>query len=243
MTNEESVERGVVRELDVTPGRAKKPRKEELRLEGDPDTNRMLGTVALERGELAAAGREAKRTENGGAITFGTEGEGLHLFPMPETQGFIDADAVAFLAQAESLKQQRVLENQDLFEKTYLCFLRCEHGHHGIYFSKKPEIGQPVPDAGWFASYKRADHVYRMRPVCQVCDTIWKGRRTPLPARVHEDGTFTVDHEHVWRIARDRRRALIEGETKAFESRFPSNNMWREEMKQRLKEHNLVWID
>lgn len=224
------------RTTDFTPGAKPAERHPDLALtspERDPAANQELAAKALEIGEMGAATRQAKRDAK--KLPPGTGTEGLHIVPMPETEGFVGHDAEQHLQLATHIATQDEEKRAKLEEELYLFYQKCEHGHHGFYYTKKPVIGFPIGDDDWYSRYKPKGQVYRGWIMCQVCSM--QNRRTPLHVVVNIDGSFSPDVEHIWRVPKDRQRAMFEGESRAFDCRLPGQNAWREEHNSRLKEH------
>lgn len=197
---------------------------------------------------MSAASRHAEREEKKRAAAgpqFGTGGDNLHVFPTEENMDLIGHDALEHLEKQEATRSAMQERIDDEESKVYLYYIQCERGHQAIYFKKKPQIGQRMKDNDWFAAYKPTDKQRPMTILCQVClrregekaDGKFAGIKTHLHITENDDETFTADHEYIWRIPRDAKMAAVMGPSRAFKSKWTSNNLWESEYNEKLKEN------
>lgn len=163
--------------------------------------------------------------------------------PMPgeesDVQEAVDAER-EYAAQVAAAPAMAAAQRASL-DKTYLVYVKCREQHlphhppHGIYLAAHPD-GDMVTWDGWYSRQKKlGERYFPADVVCQVCAL--ENRVTVLVAaeKTSPEGNIRINPRFLMRVARDRKRALIEGEHRVRRLGFDSVNGGRRDALNRAK--------
>jgi hypothetical protein len=146
---------------------------------------------------------------------------GFHVNPeqleVVNTDG-TQAEAYDFQQQAE--KAAKAIEAYNAAkaardQSQYLFYQAClSGGHHTIYFARDPFAGKgPIGDGEWWTSYHRLDSKDKFRNplVCQKCFERGTSRELEVKWVDRNRGIFEPHPTYTFKLAKDPKRAGIEG--------------------------------
>lgn len=130
-----------------------------------------------------------------------------------------DFDVEKMLADAKQTREDEETRMKNLRDSEYLYFVKCRyHPHdessHGVYLTRCPGPGEPVKMTEWWARYKLTpNELYVGSLICQAC--FERGIENPLDVQaVGKRGEFVVSERWLWRRPKDKKRLMVEGETR-----------------------------
>lgn len=146
------------------------------------------------------------------------------VIPDPDDPAAIDATISAEEEYARQIEQAPKLaaELRTKLDDLYLVYVRCRQTHapqhpaHGIYLKGHPET-DTVKWSEWRSRQKKMDERYYPADVmCQACAI--ENRAMPLEAveKVSAEGDIRINPRHLFRRAKDPKRAAVEGEHRVW---------------------------
>lgn len=137
-------------------------------------------------------------------------------------------EAEALLAELDRRQAEAVVEALKVESQDYIFFLRCKRRHKGLFFTANP-LGRVIEMTDWFTTYKKPGDLYLGEVYCQVClGTENHRERMPIIPEDRTRGTWRPELRHIFRTPRDAARAKVEGDMRACDMPFDSQNVERQ---------------
>lgn len=163
--------------------------------------------------------------------------------PMPDDPVGIGESVDAEAEYADSIANAPAIAEatRKTLDDTYRVYVMCREQHlphhppQGIFLLTHPS-GNDVPWNGWYSRYKKPNEKYYQSDVmCQACAL--EDRSTVLVAveKTSPEGDLRVNPRFLMRVAKDRKRAMVEREHRVRTLGFASVNGGRADALARAK--------